>query len=111
MTLSEDRIDIIAENPLGDALESVRVKLRNCADVLSDGIVASLLGVLVTSSAAFNLPSPDESGNVAVKLFSIQQRVRGGSIKLDQFRRLVHHVIDKSADIEIWEDVFNIRHS
>ncbi|RYP55212.1 hypothetical protein DL768_000206 [Monosporascus sp. mg162] len=68
MTLSEEQIRIIAENPVGDALESVRIKLRDCAD----------------------------------------QRVRGGAVKLAQFRPLVRHVIDKSADIDIWEDVFNI---
>ena len=106
--LSKDQVKIITENPLDDALESVRVKLRDCADVLSNGVVASLLMVLLDSSAAFNLSTSDQSDNVAVKLFSIRQRVRGGTIKLDQFRPLVHHVIDKSADIEIWQDVLNI---
>ncbi|KAH7012755.1 uncharacterized protein B0I36DRAFT_389651 [Microdochium trichocladiopsis] len=108
MALSEDQIKIIAENPLDEALKDVRVKLRDCADVLKGGIVANLLGALVTSSAAFNLPAPDRSGNVAGKLFTIQQSVRGGSLKLEQFRPLIDIVVATSLDTEVWVVVIDL---
>ena len=43
-----------------------------------------------------------------MRLFSIQQHVRGGSVKPDHFRTLIRCVVDKSADIDIWEAVFTI---
>ncbi|PVH92748.1 serine/threonine-protein kinase Sgk2 [Periconia macrospinosa] len=112
MTLNKEQIRIIAENPLGDSLNSVRVALRDCGDALSEGVVARLLGTLVTSPVALDLPAsdaaPDGNGYVAEKLLSLRRKVKEGTIKLDQFRHLVHHVIDKSPDIQIWEDVLNI---
>ncbi|KAK3331428.1 serine/threonine-protein kinase Sgk2 [Apodospora peruviana] len=107
-TLNEEQIRIIANNPFGDSLNSVRVALLDCADALSEGVVASLLGALVTSPAALDLPAPDGNGDVAEKLLFLRRKVKEGAIKLDQFRPLVHCVVDKSTDIEIWEDVFNI---
>ncbi|RYO95254.1 hypothetical protein DL766_002067 [Monosporascus sp. MC13-8B] len=108
MTLNEKQIKVITENPLGDSLNSARAVLRDCANALSEGVVARLLGALVTSPAALDLPAPDGNGDVAEKLFFLRRKVKEGTIKLDQFRPLVHHVIDKSADIEFWEDVLSI---
>jgi hypothetical protein len=109
MTLKEEHIKIISERPLSDTLDNLREKLRdNDADDARQDDIAGLLGVLIVSPAAFSLPSPDGSGNVAVKLFPIQQQVRAGVVKLDPFLSLVHHVVDKSSDIDIWQAVFNI---
>ncbi|KND90070.1 hypothetical protein TOPH_05277 [Tolypocladium ophioglossoides CBS 100239] len=105
MILSEDQIKIIAENPLDEGLQDVRIKLRDCADAPPEGVVISLLGALVTSSAAFNLSAPDGSGNVAEKLFAIQQNVRRGSLKLEQFMPLV--VVANSPDTEVWAAVID----
>ena len=107
MTLSARQISIIEENPLGDALTTIRNKLRGCAGVLSHDVVANLLGVLVTSPAALDLPAPGGNGDIAEKLFYLRREVRAGVIKLDQFRPLVRSVVDKSTDIDIWESVFN----
>ncbi|KKF92127.1 Protein kinase domain protein [Ceratocystis platani] len=42
------------------------------------------------------------------KLFSILENFRRGAVGLDEFRPLVRHVVDESADTDIWEAVFNI---
>ena len=110
MRLTEKHVKIISEHPLNDTLDPLRDKLRdtNNANSPRQEDVASLLSALVGSTAAFSLPSPNGSGNVAVRLFSIQQHVRGGSVKPDHFRTLIRHVVDKRTDIDIWEAVFAI---
>jgi hypothetical protein len=109
MALTQQAIEIISERPLQDALDHLRPKLCDFDNAsLRQENVASLLLALVGSPAAFCLPSPDGSGNVAVKLFSIQQHVRGGIVNLDQFRPLVRHVVDKSSDNTIWAAVFDL---
>ncbi|KAI0904635.1 serine/threonine-protein kinase Sgk2 [Ustulina deusta] len=108
MTLTKQQIKIIAERPLNDTVDRFRDKLPDDADDLRQEDITHLLGALVISPAAFSLPSPDGSGNVAVKLLSIIQHVRGGVVKLDQFRPLVCHVVDKSPDAIIWAAVFSL---
>ncbi|TGJ83761.1 hypothetical protein E0Z10_g5007 [Xylaria hypoxylon] len=108
MTLTEEQIKIISERPLNDTLDRFRDKLRDNADDLRQEDIVSLLLALVGSPAAFSIPSPDGSGNVAVKLLSIIQHVRGGVVKLDQIRPLVRHVVDKSPDAIIWATVFSL---
>ncbi|KAM4066736.1 kinase [Hirsutella rhossiliensis] len=110
MTLSKQQISIILKNPLNDTLDRSRVKLRGCdeTDQAWRDEIANLLSALVGSTAAFNLPVPDGSGDVAVKLFSIQRLVRGGSVKLDQFRSLVCFVVDNAPDVDIWDAVFSL---
>ncbi|KAK4194052.1 hypothetical protein QBC40DRAFT_291462 [Triangularia verruculosa] len=109
MTLKEEQITIISERPLSDTLDNFREKLRkNNADDSPKEDIAGLLGALIVSPAAFSLPSPDGSDNVAVKLLSIKEQVRAGVVKLDHFVSLVRHVVDKSSDIDIWQAVFNI---
>ncbi|KPM43720.1 hypothetical protein AK830_g2827 [Neonectria ditissima] len=110
MTLSEKHLQIISERPLNDTLDPLRDKLRdtNEADDPGQEDVANLLGALVGSPAAFSLPSPDGSGEIAAKLFTILKHVRGGLVKLGRFRPLVRYVVDKRTDIDIWEAVFAI---
>ncbi|KAG9249588.1 serine/threonine-protein kinase Sgk2 [Emericellopsis atlantica] len=110
MVLTEKHLGIISEHPLNDTLGALRDKLRdtNEADSPRQEDVASLLSTLVGSTAAFSLPSPTGGGNVAVRLFSIQQHVRGGSMRSDHFRALIRCVIDERNDIDIWEAVFTI---
>ncbi|KAF5019918.1 hypothetical protein F66182_8058 [Fusarium sp. NRRL 66182] len=109
MPLSKEDLQIISERPLGAVLDPFRDKLRNndTNNEPQQEDVASLLSALVGSTAAFSLASPDRRGNVAVKLFAIQQQVRGGSIDLGQFRPLIRHVI-ASSDVDIWEAVYTI---
>ena len=108
MALSEDQIRIIAENPLGDALKNIRIKLRHGDDVPSESIVASLLGALVTSSAALDLPAPDGTTDVAEKLFIIRRNVRRGTPKLENFKPLIDVVVTNSTDAEIWAAVIDL---
>ncbi|KAK7398244.1 hypothetical protein QQX98_012379 [Neonectria punicea] len=110
MTLSEKHLEIISERPLTDTLDPLRDKLRdtNTADDPRQEDVAILLGALVVSPAAFSLPSTDGSGNVAVKLFAIQQHVRGGLVELGKFCPLIRHLLNKSPDNIIWATVYSL---
>ena len=110
MTLTEQQVEIISERPFNDSLNHLRLKLRDFdkSDELRQEDIAGLLGALVASPAAFSLLSPDRSCPAAVKLLSILQHVRGGTVNLDQFRTLVCHVIDKVSDTTIWAAVFDL---
>ncbi|KAI1325815.1 hypothetical protein F5Y16DRAFT_411215 [Xylariaceae sp. FL0255] len=81
MSLLQQAKDVISKLPFKDTLNHIRQKLPD-----SD------------NATAYSLPFPDGSSNVAAKLFSIQQHVRGGLVKLDYFYPLVHRI----------ETVFNI---
>lgn len=110
MTLKEQHISIISENPLNDTLYWSQAKLRSCNETdqaLRDGI-ASLLSALLGSTTALNLPAPDGNGDVAMKLFSIQRIVRGGSVDIDHFRPLIRSVVDDAPDVVIWDAVFSL---
>ncbi|KAI1271451.1 serine/threonine-protein kinase Sgk2 [Xylaria sp. FL0933] len=98
MAFTEEQTKIISEHPLNNTLDRFRDKLRDNADEPLQEDVASLLSTLAGSVAAFNLPSLDGSGN----------HVRGGVLKLDQFRPLVRHVADQSSDAIIWAAVFRL---
>ncbi|KAI1315996.1 serine/threonine-protein kinase Sgk2, partial [Xylariaceae sp. FL0255] len=110
MSLSQQAKDIISELPLNDTLDHIRHRLRDSDNANPrQKDVASLLLALVDSPTALSLPSPDGSGDVATKLLTIYKRVREGSVEIDGFDSLVHHVVSKSAsDIDIWEAVFTI---
>ncbi|KAI1159506.1 serine/threonine-protein kinase Sgk2 [Nemania serpens] len=109
-TPSQQAKDIISEFPLKDTLDQIRHRLRDVVDIANprQEDVTSLLSALVISPTAFSLPFPDGNGNVAAKLFPIQQQVRGGSVEPGHFCDLVRHVVSKSPDIDIWEAVFDI---
>ncbi|KAM4061466.1 serine/threonine-protein kinase [Hirsutella rhossiliensis] len=110
MTLTEEQIKIIADHPLNDSLARFPEKLCHFKESNEAwrGDIATLLSVLVGSPAAFNLPSSEGGTNVAGKLFPIQQDVRGGSLKLDQFRPLVDVIATNSSDTDIWTAVLNL---
>ncbi|KAI1158965.1 hypothetical protein F5B18DRAFT_47246 [Nemania serpens] len=108
MALTQHARDVISKLPLDDTLDSPRRKLRQHIDDPRREDIASLLGALVISPTAFQLLYPEGSGNVAAKLFSIQQNVRGDLVKLEYFDSLVRHVVSNSSDIDIWEAVFDI---
>ncbi|KAJ8115636.1 hypothetical protein ONZ43_g4621 [Nemania bipapillata] len=109
MALSQQAKDVISELPLKGTLNQIRDRLGSI-DIANprQEDVASLLSALVGSSAAFSLPFPGGNGNVAAKLFPIQQQVRGGSVKPDRFGDLVRHVVLQSPDVDIWKAVFDI---
>ncbi|ODA82744.1 hypothetical protein RJ55_01253 [Drechmeria coniospora] len=108
MALSEEQIKTIAENPLDEALNNVRVKLRDRADVLQESDVATLLGVLIVSPAAFDLSDRHGSGNVAEKLFIIRGSIRGRRLELEKFKPLIDAVVANSPDIEVWVAVLDL---
>ncbi|KAK0709610.1 hypothetical protein B0T26DRAFT_814228 [Lasiosphaeria miniovina] len=102
IALSKEQIQIIARNPLDESLKDIRVKLRDCADAPTDG----LLSMLILSPAAFNLLAPDGSGNVAGKLLEIKQTLRDGSLEPEELRPLLDVV--NSSDANIWAAVIQL---
>ncbi|KAL2886035.1 Protein kinase domain protein [Ceratocystis lukuohia] len=108
MALTEEQIKIISENPLENRLDHLRERLRVDVDNPQKEDIMDLLGALFVSEAAFSLPSPDGNGDMMGKLFSILENVHRGAVGLDEFRPLVRHLVDKSADTDIWEAVFDI---
>lgn len=107
MTLTPECVKIISERPLLDTLATFRNRFRRGDDLLRED-VAGLLGALLGTPASFSLPLPDEAGSVAVKLFSILQCLREGSVNLDLFQPLVHNVADESPDETLWATVFDL---
>ncbi|KAI1735930.1 serine/threonine-protein kinase Sgk2 [Xylaria scruposa] len=94
MPLTNGQIDIISQYPLGGSLP------RTC--------VSNLLFALQVAEAALNLYWLNGQSDVASALFSIRQLVKSHRVDLDQFRPLVRLVIDRSADIVIWAEVFRL---
>lgn len=108
MTLTEEQLRIISENPLNQTLH--HITLPGQEDVSR---ITSLLGGLLGSRAAFNLTFPDESVSVTIKLFSLLEVLHlrqdgGDQATFDQLRPLLQLVIDKSPDLAIWTEVFRV---
>ncbi|PFH55760.1 hypothetical protein XA68_17659 [Ophiocordyceps unilateralis] len=108
MKLTEQQISIISDHPLNDTLDRFVDKLREFdeSDHTRHEDVADLLLALVGTTAAFNLPCPDGSGNAATRLLHIYHRVH--ELKLESIRPLVRCVIDKAPDIYIWQAVLSL---
>lgn len=108
MEITEKYHEISSRRPLGSKLDPFRGKCRPDETDDTREHVANLLGALVASPAAFSLPSPEGDGNLAVRLFSVQQNVRGGLVNLSYFRSLIRDVADDKTDIDVWTSVFTI---
>ncbi|KAH8707831.1 hypothetical protein BB8028_0002g05710 [Beauveria bassiana] len=110
MTLSEEQLEIIAKHALDDSISRFTAKLGHLKESNETWRtdIALLLGLLVATPAAYNLPSRDRSSNVAVKLFPIQQNVRGGSFRFDLFRPLINAVATDSPDTDVWAAVIDL---
>lgn len=100
MTLTEEQLNIFARHPLDDSLARFTDKLSHLegSTEVWRTEIATLLGLLVATPAAYNLPSREDGCTVAVKLFPIQPNVRGGSPKFDHFRPLIDAVVTGSSD-------------
>ena len=81
MILSKDQIKVIADHPLKDGLEDVRNSLRKATDPPPDGLIASLLGALILSSAAYNLFPTGGRENLASYLLRVRQNLREISLE------------------------------
>ncbi|KAK8147543.1 hypothetical protein G3M48_001442 [Beauveria asiatica] len=110
MTLTEEQINTIADCPLNDSLTRFSQKLSHLegSNEAWRTDVATVLPVLIASPAAYNLALPDGGVNVAVKLLSILQHVRGGLLKFDHFRPLINAVATDSPDIDVWAAVIDL---
>ncbi|KAM3556916.1 hypothetical protein ARSEF4850_005304 [Beauveria asiatica] len=110
MTLTEEQRKVIADYPLDDSLSRFSDKLcylDGSKDTWRSDI-ATVLSILVGSSAAFNLHLSDGNSNVAARLIPIPQKVRGGSLEYDHFRPLADAVALNSPDNDIWTAVINL---
>ncbi|KAM3503850.1 hypothetical protein MY10362_003929 [Beauveria mimosiformis] len=103
MTLTEEQLKVIADYPLSDSLTRFSDKLSHLegSEDTWRSNVATVLSILVGSSAAFNLHLSDRNSNVAGRLFPIQQKVRGGSLKYDQCRPLIDALAADSPDTDV----------
>ncbi|RVD82866.1 uncharacterized protein DFL_007277 [Arthrobotrys flagrans] len=108
MALSEDLLKVIEKSALDEgSLNSVRDKLRACAGTPPWDIVTNLLGLLVSSSTAFNLPIGGSI--VARKLFIMLQNIQDGSLEIEEFRPLIDVVVNSSrTDTDIWAAVIDL---
>ncbi|KAH8713512.1 hypothetical protein HC256_006658 [Beauveria bassiana] len=110
MTLTEEQINTIADCPLNDSLTRFSQKLSHLegSNEAWRTDVATVLPVLIASPAAYNLALPDGGVNVAVKLLTILQHVRGGLLKFDHFRPLINAVATDSPDTDVWAAVIDL---
>ncbi|EJP60909.1 serine/threonine-protein kinase Sgk2 [Beauveria bassiana ARSEF 2860] len=104
MTLTEKQINTIADCPFNGSLTRFSQTLSHLegSNEAWRTDVATVLPVLIASPTAYNLASPDEGVNVAIKLLSILQHVRGGLLKFDHFRPLINAVATDSPDTDVW---------
>ncbi|KAG6262870.1 hypothetical protein E4U49_002779 [Claviceps purpurea] len=110
MTLTSEQITIIEQNPLKNALDQSRAKLRDfdpSDDSWRSG-VAELLDVISLSFASDLLVAPNGKNYLGLELFSIRRRFLQGLFELVEFQALVQSVVANVSDIHIWEAVLEL---
>ncbi|KAG5954932.1 hypothetical protein E4U56_007584, partial [Claviceps arundinis] len=110
MTLTSEQITIIEQNPLKNALDQSRAKLRNfdpSDDSWRSG-VAELLDVISLSLASGLLLAPDGKNYLYLELLSIRRRFMQGLFEPVEFQALVQSVVANVSDIHIWEAVLKL---
>ncbi|KAG6287554.1 hypothetical protein E4U45_008049 [Claviceps purpurea] len=110
MTLTSEQITIIEQNPLKNALDQSRAKLRDfdpSDDSWRSG-VAELLDVISLSSASDLLVAPDGKNYLDLELLFIRRRFMQGLFELVEFQELVQSVVANVSDIHIWEAVLKL---
>ncbi|KAG6095716.1 hypothetical protein E4U30_002128 [Claviceps sp. LM220 group G6] len=110
MTLTSEQITIIEQNPLKNALDQSRAKLRDfdpSDDSWRSG-VAELLDVISLSLASGLLLAQDRKYYLDLELLSIRRRFMLGSFGLVDFQSLVESVVTNFSDIHIWEAVLDL---
>ncbi|KAI1271423.1 serine/threonine-protein kinase Sgk2 [Xylaria sp. FL0933] len=107
MTLSEDQIKIIAEHPLSEDLKKVRGELHDCADVLSQNTLVRILGVLISSTAAFRLLLPS-GRSIVPSLIEVLRDVSDGTSSIERLRPLVDLVVANAPDTDVWAAVLDL---
>ncbi|KAG6307989.1 hypothetical protein E4U22_004291, partial [Claviceps purpurea] len=94
MTLTSEQITIIEKNPLKNALDQSRAKLRDfdpSDDSWRSG-VAELLDVISLSFASDLLVAPNGKNYLGLELFSIRRHFLQGLFELVEFQALVQSV-------------------
>ncbi|KAG6269987.1 hypothetical protein E4U47_003870 [Claviceps purpurea] len=110
MTLTPEQITIIEQNPLKNALDQSRAKLRDfdpSDDSWRSG-VAELLDVISLSFASDLLVAPNGKNYLGLELFSIRRHFLQGLFELVEFQALVQSVVANVSDIHIWEAVLEL---
>ncbi|KAI0135524.1 serine/threonine-protein kinase Sgk2 [Daldinia grandis] len=112
MTLSEEQVRVIENYPLKDLLSNFPAKLCDlkASNESWRSDIASLLLVILDSATAFNLPASDGNGNVADKLFTIQQNIaptfKGTPIKTSS-SRLADSETREIVETKLFEEIKN----
>ncbi|KAG6086676.1 hypothetical protein E4U31_000758, partial [Claviceps sp. LM219 group G6] len=95
MTLTSEQITIVEQNPLKNALDQSRTKLRDFdpSDHSWRSGVAELLDAMSLSLASGLLLAPDGKNYLYLELLSIRRRFIKGSFELVNFQALVESVV------------------
>ncbi|KAG6102347.1 hypothetical protein E4U31_003394 [Claviceps sp. LM219 group G6] len=107
MTLTSEQITIIEQNPLKNALDQSRAKLRDfdpSDDSWRSGVI-ELLNIILGHSTSGLL---DGKNYLDLELVSIRRRFMQGSFELVNFQALVESVVANVSDIRIWEAVLDL---
>ncbi|KAG5931507.1 hypothetical protein E4U60_006045 [Claviceps pazoutovae] len=96
MTLTSEQITIIVQNPLKNALDQSRAKLRGF-DPSDESMPLWRL-----------LLAPDVKNYLDLELLSIRRRFMQGLFELVNFQALVQSVVTNFSDIHIWEAVLKL---
>ncbi|KAG6284853.1 hypothetical protein E4U46_006485 [Claviceps purpurea] len=110
MTLTSEQITIIEQNPLKNALDQSRAKLRNfdpSDDSWRSG-VAELLCAILGNFTSGLLLAPDGKNYLDLELLFIRRRFMQGLFELVEFQELVQSVVANVSDIHIWEAVLKL---
>ncbi|KAG5951479.1 hypothetical protein E4U57_006878 [Claviceps arundinis] len=110
MTLTSEQITIVEQNPLKNALDQSRAKLRNfdpSDDSWRSGVI-ELLNTILGHSTSGLLLAPDGKNYLDVELVSIRRSFMQGSFELVNLQALVENVIANAPDIRIWEAVLDL---
>ncbi|KAG6194888.1 hypothetical protein E4U10_002481 [Claviceps purpurea] len=110
MSLTSEQITIIEQNPLKNALDQSRAKLRDfdpSDDSWRSG-VAELLCAILGNFTSGLLLAPDGKNYLDLELLFIRRRFMQGLFELVEFQELVQSVVASVSDIHIWEAVLKL---
>ncbi|OAX79279.1 hypothetical protein ACJ72_06402 [Emergomyces africanus] len=130
--LSQEDCDIIKNHPLSTSVNGLQGALRDAEKTyesrllsydgtvdrldgkLYQNVISKLVYILLGESAASNLPSRINDGNVASNLAKLFERLQTtGNFRYDEYQPLVQVVIRRPApesqwNFDVWKAVFNL---
>ncbi|KAL9124715.1 MAG: hypothetical protein Q9217_005981 [Psora testacea] len=123
--LSQADRTVITQHPLDSSLDQLSDTLQNAEQAYKAGSISSneavdgsdqgpqkaisrLLSTLMGREVAFNLRSKTGNENIASELSTLFRRVQNRNFNYEHYRAVSRLVIQKAADIDIWDAVFDL---